>query len=43
VLDEITDQIQRYLLVQIFTSLLAGVVTWLAFLWIGMALLVVGI
>ena len=36
VLDEITDQIQRYLLVQIFTSLLVGVVTWLAFLWIGL-------
>jgi predicted PurR-regulated permease PerM len=36
VLDEIADQIQRYLLVQIFTSLLVGVVTWLAFLWIGL-------
>ncbi len=36
VLDEITDQIQRYLLVQIFTSVLVGVVTWLAFLWIGL-------
>ena len=36
VLDEITDQIQRYLLVQIFTSILVGVVTWLAFLWIGL-------
>ncbi len=36
VLDEITDQIQRYLLVQIFTSILVGVVTWLAFLWVGL-------
>lgn len=36
VLDEITDQIQRYLLVQIFTSILVGMATWLAFLWIGL-------
>ncbi len=36
VLDEIGEQIQRYLLVQIFTSMLVGVVTWLAFLAIGM-------
>ena len=36
VLNEITDQIQRYLQVQIFTSILVGVVTWLAFLWIGL-------
>ncbi len=36
VLDEITDQIQRFLLVQIFTSVLVGVATWLAFLWIGL-------
>lgn len=35
VLDEITKQIQRFLLVQIFTSILVGVVTWLAFLWLG--------
>lgn len=35
-LDEITAQIQRYLLVQIFTSILVGVATWLAFLWIGL-------
>ena len=34
-LDEITAQIQRYLLVQIFTSALVGVVTWLAFLALG--------
>ena len=36
VLDEISEQIQRYLLVQIFTSILVGVVTWLAFAWIGL-------
>jgi len=36
VLDEITGQIQRFLLVQIFTSILVGVATWLAFLWIGL-------
>lgn len=35
VLDEITHQIQRYLLVQLFTSALVGIATWLAFLWIG--------
>jgi predicted PurR-regulated permease PerM len=34
-LEEITEQIQRYLLVQVFTSLLVAVATWLAFLWIG--------
>jgi predicted PurR-regulated permease PerM len=31
-LDEIADQIQRYLLVQVFTSLVVAVATWLAFL-----------
>lgn len=36
VLDDITGQIQRYLLVQVFTSVLVGVTTWLAFLWIGL-------
>ena len=36
VLDEINDQIQRYLLVQIATSVLVGIATWLAFLWIGL-------
>ncbi|MEK7323162.1 MAG: AI-2E family transporter [Pseudomonadota bacterium] len=35
VLDEITSQIQRYLMVQLFTSFIVGVATWLAFLWIG--------
>ena len=35
-LDEITDQIQRYLLVQLATSVVVGVLTWLAFLAIGL-------
>jgi hypothetical protein len=34
-LDEITAQIQRYLLVQVFTSVLVGIATWLCFVWIG--------
>ncbi len=34
-LDEIDEQIQRYLLVQVFTSGLVGIATWLAFLAIG--------
>lgn len=34
-LDEIQQQIQRYLMVQVFTSAVVGVTTWLAFLWIG--------
>ncbi len=34
-LDEIDLQIQRYLLVQMLTSALVGVATWLTFLWIG--------
>lgn len=34
-LNEIDQQIQRYLLVQLFTSVLVGVATWLAFLWVG--------
>jgi predicted PurR-regulated permease PerM len=34
-LDEIDRQVQRYMLVQLFTSALVGVATWLAFLWIG--------
>ena len=36
VLDEIDGQIQRYLLVQIATSALLGVVAWLVFAWIGL-------
>lgn len=35
-LDEIDSQIQRYLLVQVFTSSLVGLATWLSFIWIGM-------
>lgn len=35
VLDEINGQIQRYLLVQLITSIAVGVVTWLAFVWLG--------
>lgn len=35
-LNQINDQIQRYMLVQLFTSLLVGVGTWLCFLAIGM-------
>ena len=34
-LDEVSEQIQRYLLVQLFTSALVGVATWLAFLGLG--------
>ena len=34
-MDEITGQIQRYLLVQLFTSTVVGLSTWLAFRWIG--------
>ena len=34
-LDEITGQIQRYLLVQVITSVIVGVATWLAFLCLG--------
>jgi predicted PurR-regulated permease PerM len=35
-LDEIDSQIQRYLLVQVLTSSLVGLATWLSFWWIGM-------
>jgi len=34
-LDEIDGQIQRYLLVQVFTSAIVGAATWLVFLWLG--------
>ena len=34
-LDEIDAQVQRYLGVLVITSAIVGVVTWLAFLWIG--------
>lgn len=36
VLDEIAGQIHKYLLVQVFTSVLVGLVTWLAFMSIGL-------
>jgi predicted PurR-regulated permease PerM len=35
-LDEITTNIQRYLLMQVVLGLVVGVATWLAFLWIGL-------
>jgi len=35
-LNEISVQIQHYLLVQVLTSVLVGVAIWLAFLWIGL-------
>jgi predicted PurR-regulated permease PerM len=36
ILDEINSQIQRYLLVQIATSALLGVLTWIVFTWMGL-------
>jgi len=36
ILEEITRQIESFLLVQLLTSLLVGVATWLAFRWIGL-------
>ena len=36
IMNEIDLQIQRFMLVQIFTSFVVGVVTWLAFRWIGL-------
>ena len=36
VLDEINGQIQRYMLIQVFTSVLVGIASWPAFLWIGL-------
>jgi predicted PurR-regulated permease PerM len=35
-LNEISAQIQRYLMVQVFTSVLVGVTSWLAYMWIGL-------
>ncbi len=35
-LNQINDQIQRYMLVQLFTSVLVGLATWLCFLAIGL-------
>lgn len=34
-MDEVVDQIQRFLVVQVLTSALVGVATWLAFMWLG--------
>jgi len=36
-LDEVTEQIQRYLLVQVLLGIVVAVATWLCFLWIGVA------
>jgi predicted PurR-regulated permease PerM len=36
ILDEIDVQIQRYLLVQVVSSALLAVVTWIAFAWVGL-------
>jgi predicted PurR-regulated permease PerM len=35
-IDEIGTQIQRYLLINLFNSVLIGVATWLAFKWLGL-------
>ena len=35
VLDDITEQIQRFLLVQVFTSAIVAVATWLVLAWAG--------
>jgi predicted PurR-regulated permease PerM len=35
-LNEITAQLQRFLLVQLVTSVIVGVATWVAFAWIGL-------
>jgi predicted PurR-regulated permease PerM len=35
-LDEITEQIHHYLMIQAFTSVLVGVATWLSMWWIGL-------
>lgn len=36
VLDEITGQIQRYLMIQVLTSALVGLATWAALSWLGL-------
>ncbi len=36
ILDEINGKIERFLLVQLFTSALVAVATWLAFRWVGL-------
>jgi predicted PurR-regulated permease PerM len=35
-LNEISAQVQRYLMVQVLTSVVVGIAIWLAFLWIGL-------
>ncbi|MDC8773385.1 AI-2E family transporter [Roseateles albus] len=35
-LNEVNGQIQRYLLVQLFTSVVAGLAVWISFSWLGM-------
>jgi predicted PurR-regulated permease PerM len=35
-LNEISAQVQRYLMVQVLTSVIVGISIWLAFLWIGL-------
>lgn len=35
-LNEISGQVQRYLMVQVLTSVIVGILIWLAFLWIGL-------
>jgi predicted PurR-regulated permease PerM len=35
-LQEIDEQIQRYILVQLLLSIIVGIATWLAFLWLGL-------
>jgi predicted PurR-regulated permease PerM len=36
ILDEIDSQIQRYLLVQVLSSVLLALVTWIVFAWVGL-------
>jgi predicted PurR-regulated permease PerM len=36
ILEEIDRQIAKYLMVQVFTSAVVGIATWLAFLWLGL-------
>ena len=36
ILDEISEQIERFLFVQAFTSILVGLASWIAFRWIGL-------
>jgi predicted PurR-regulated permease PerM len=36
ILDEISEQIERFLFVQAFTSILVGVISWIAFRWVGL-------